>query len=397
MEIVPGVRISVEPEKLVAGGDALCRVDGLPVFVAAVYPGDRAEIEITETRKGFARGRLVNLERPSPTRRSQCCPVANTCGGCDWTELRLDAQLRAKRQILVESLVRTGRLDRDSIPAIRVYPSPLRYRVRTRLHRDADGHLGFFGRGSHDVVPLPEECEIVGPRLLAALASLGGGSVTGDVLSFETGGSIVIHDAGDEPEEVTWRMGPEVSGLGALSYRLASDSFFQVNRHLLGSLITRVIEIAGSRAGRELALDLYAGIGFFSVPLARRFSRVIAIEENPDAVRYAELNLAESDAEVIGGRVELVLAGLGQKADFVMVDPPRAGLDRRAIDEIDRVANESVCYLSCDPVTFSRDVSRFARLGWSLSSLDLFDLFPNTHHIETLASLVRATNQQSKE
>src|SRR5205814_2159402 len=154
-----GDQIEIEPSELVAGGAALARVDGLPIFVMSTYPGDRALVRITELKKGFARAELVSIVTPSELRRAQPCPIAGDCGGCDWTALRLDAQLHAKERILRESLLRIGKF--SSIPPITLHPSPLNYRLRSRLHRDGDA-VGFYAMRSNRVVPLVRECEVVG-------------------------------------------------------------------------------------------------------------------------------------------------------------------------------------------------------------------------------------------
>jgi 23S rRNA (uracil1939-C5)-methyltransferase len=139
---------------------------------------------------------------------------------------------------------------------------------------------------------------------------------------------------------------------------------------------------------RTTAIDLYAGVGFFTVPLARLFERVIAVEGSPISARYARLN-APPNAKVVEASVERHVQTLAD-VDFVFLDPPRAGARREVIDAVGRNAKEGIAYLSCDPVTFARDASRLIASGWRLSTLDLLDLFPNTHHVETLSFFERA-------
>src|SRR5437763_1917089 len=159
MEI--GDEITIEPAELVAGGAALARIDGLPIFATNVYPGDVARVRVIEMKKGFARAELVSIESPSSLRRAVPCPIAEECGGCDWTALRLDAQLEAKERILRESLRRIGKF--QSVPEIAIHPSPLNYRLRSRLHREGDA-VGFYAMKSNRVVPLARECEVVGVK-----------------------------------------------------------------------------------------------------------------------------------------------------------------------------------------------------------------------------------------
>jgi 23S rRNA (uracil1939-C5)-methyltransferase len=386
--------ITIEPSELVAGGDALARIDGFPIFASSVYPGDVALVRLIEVKKGFARAELVRIERPSPLRRAAPCPVAEECGGCDWTSLRLDAQLLAKKRILSESLRRIGKM--SDIPPIAMHVSPLNYRLRSRLH-EQDGVVGFYAMRSNRVVPLARECEVVGVETARH-------PIPGE--TWEIDGRVVVGE------------------FSLLGYTLSTGAFFQVNRHLLETMLRRVGEIAASGAPhprfadplpaggergqftlmaplpasgervaegrvrgatrRDLAIDLYAGVGFFTHPLTQLFGRVIAVEGSNVSIRYLRMN---TTAEAIHAPVEQWVSRMPE-ADFVFLDPPRAGARPEVIDAVAKKAKR-ICYLSCDPVTFARDANRLRAAGWRLASLDLLDLFPNTHHVETLSSFER--------
>jgi len=349
-----GDEITIEPTELVAGGAALARIDGFPIFAASVYPGDVARVRLTEVKKGFARAELLSVIAPSALRRAGPCPIAGECGGCDWTALRLDAQLAAKKRILTESLRRIGKIYEH--PAIAIHPSPLNYRLRSRLHREGDA-IGFFAMGSHRVVPLAPECEVVGVE--TAKHPMEGNT-------WEIDGRLIEGDA-----ELTIRV-------DGFTYRLSTSSFFQVNRHLLATLLRLVTGHASRVKSKRVAVDLYAGVGFFTLPLAKMFDRVVAVEGSTDP--YASVQMIHRPVE----HFDI------PKADFIFLDPPRAGTRKTVVEAIGRRAKEMICYLSCDPVTFSRDASRLIASGWRLATLDLIDLFPNTHHVETLASFERA-------
>lgn len=386
--VSPGDRLELSPDALVAGGEAICRVDGFPLFVSRVFPGDRALVEVVEVKKGFGRGELVELLAPSPERRPDPCPVAGECGGCDWAELRLDAQLEAKRGIVLDSLRRIGKFDPETLPAVRLHASPLNYRLRSRLHTDPSDpwRVGFYARRSNEVVPLHEKCEIVGPALLAQLAALGGVARGGAVIdAFESSHGLFFAPRPDD-DTTGFPVALEVAGR---SYTLSTTTFFQVNRHLLGRLVALVTGHAAAAGGRGLALDLYGGVGFFAAPLAEIFGRVVTVESVGESHVYAGLNCrAMPNVAVVGEPVEQFLERLEETPDFVLVDPPRAGLSPRALELVAKAAPPTICYLSCDPVTFSRDAAELGRRGYALRSLDLLDLFPNTHHVETLSSLV---------
>ncbi len=361
-----GDEVTVAPTELVAGGDGLARIDGLPIFISNIYPGDVAVVRLIEVKKGYAKADVVRIVERSPFRRAAPCPVADECGGCDWTALRLDKQLEAKRRILTESLRRIGKFDVLSLPPIAVHASPLNYRLRSRLHREGDA-IGFYATGSNRVVPLARECEVVGRGTAAH-------PLEGE--QWEVDGRVITGD-----EEFTMRVDD-------YTYQLSTRSFFQVNRHLLGTMLRLVTARADRVRNRDVAIDLYAGVGFFTVPLADRFVKVFAIEGSADSARYARRNVPPNVA-VVEAPVEDQVTRIPE-ADFIFLDPPRAGARKEVIAAAGANAREVVCYLSCDPVTFSRDASRLTASGWRLSTLDLLDLFPNTHHVETLASFERA-------
>jgi len=356
-----GDEITITPTELVAGGAAIARVDGFPIFATNVYPGDVAVVRLLEVKKGFAHADLVRIIEPSPFRRAMPCPAANECGGCDWTALRLDKQLEAKQRILTESLRRIGKIDPESLPPIAIHPSPLNYRLRSRLHRDGE-KVGFYAMRTNDVVPLPRECEVVGLQTRE-------------------------HPRDGE----TWEVDGKLIAEGELmidGYHVTTDAFFQVNRHLLGTMRKLVTDIASRAAKKSSAIDLYSGVGFFSRPLAELFDHVTAVEGAEAAHECAKRNVP-ANVTLVNAPVEWWVERM-PRADFVFLDPPRSGARRNVIDAIAVRTNAMVCFLACDPVTFARDASRLIASGWRLASLDLLDLFPNTHHVETLASFERA-------
>ena len=360
-----GEVITIEAGELVAGGAAIARIDGFPVFAEGVFPGDIARVRLHQVRKGFAKAELVEIVTPSRWRRAAPCPVAEECGGCDWTALRLDRQLLAKRGILTESLRRIGKLDASALPVIRIHPSPLNYRLRSRLQADGE-HVGFYAMRTNNVVPLPPECEVVGVETARRPEE-------GE--SWELEGTIVRGE-----REMT------IAAAG-YRWRLATGTFFQVNRHLLATMIGLVSSQASRVARRGTAIDLYAGVGFFTLPIAELFERVIAVEGSQLSIRYARVN-APANVEVVEAPVERYASRLPE-CDFLFLDPPRAGTRQEVIAAAAAQVRERISFLACDPVTFARDASRLVSAGWRLESLDLLDLFPNTHHLETLGSFVR--------
>ena len=350
-----GDELTIEPSELVAGGAALAKIDGYPIFAFNLFPGDVARVRILEAKKGYARAELLHLEKPSPLRRVAPCPIAEECGGCDWTALRLDAQLESKKRILVESLRRIGKI--YDPPPINIHPSPLNYRLRSRLHTDGE-NVGFYAMQSHRVVPLAKECEVVGVQTREHPMPIEMWEVDGRLI---TEGELTIE-----------------------GYAVSTETFFQVNRHLLQTMLRLVQNLAIGKT----AIDLYAGVGFFSVPIARVCERVTAVEGSRISHEYAKRNVPQN-VRLIHAPVESWIERM-PRADFVFLDPPRSGAKRNVIDAIAAKTARRICFLACDPVTFARDASRLLASGWRLSTLDLLDLFPNTHHVETLSSFERA-------
>jgi 23S rRNA (uracil1939-C5)-methyltransferase len=442
--------ITIEATELVAGGDAIARVDGFPVFASNVFPGDVARVRLYEVKKGFAKAEMVEIVRPSAQRRVAPCPVADECGGCDWTALRLDHQLEAKRRILTESLRRIGKFDVAALPEITTHPSPLNYRLRSRLHHDGDA-VGFYAMRSNRVVPLSSECEVVGVETARAFGNAarattphppsapspltrGEGYSMVDLArassgnqnssrSVELGSPLPAHLAGapgqvafspsqphrdgekvpkadegysreDAPSDIWELDNALITGdrdltltVDAYTYHLHTRAFFQVNRHLLATLLRLVAAHVARTVNRQHAVDLYAGVGFFTLPMAKLFDRVTMIEGSPLSARYARMNVPWN-VKVVEAAVEHHIVRLG-KSNFTFLDPPRAGARQDVIAAVAQKTQERITYLSCDPVTFARDSNRIVAAGWRLASLDLLDLFPNTHHVETLASFER--------
>ena len=315
-----GDEITVAPAELVAGGAALAKIDGFPIFVTNVYPGDVAVVRLLEVKKGFARADLVRLVEPSPFRRAMPCPVANECGGCDWTALRLDKQLEAKKRILTESLRRVGKIDPATLPPITVHPSPLNYRLRSRLHSDGD-KVGFFAMRTNEVVQLPAECEVVGvetARIWSAKGVIprvardpGEGRRPNQNSCDRRPGPSPVRSVGMTPDALQiWEVDGKLITDGEFTidgYHVTTDVFFQVNRHLLGTIRRLVSEIAARSTQKQTAVDLYSGVGFFSRPLAEVFENVTASRRSGGGARMRETQRAgerdprERAGGVVGG------------------------------------------------------------------------------------------------
>lgn len=376
-------------ERLAAGGDGVGRApDGRATFVPLAAPGDRLRVRVVRSHARYLRASLVDVIEPGASRVEPVCAVFGRCGGCAWQHIRYHDQLEAKRDILADALTRIAKLPGVPEP-VGMCPSPAvyGYRSRARVLVDAAG-VGFRQRRSRELCAT-ERCPILVPQLEAALGALARSPrvprgewelAAGDAGEI----SILAPDGRQRGVERTWiRSGADAIGVSA-------GAFSQANAALRTRLAEAVHEAAGSG---DVALELFAGSGFLTLGLARRFRRVVALESNPRAVRDLAGNLREADlsnVEIHATSVEDASRRAGLAAlrpDVVVVDPPRTGLPRGVAEAIDATR---LVYLSCEPATLARDLKALAARGFRLVHVEGFDLFPQTAHVEALAVVERA-------
>lgn len=430
--------IELRIEKLVYGGDGLGHDQGHTVFVPFVLPEETVSIQPLERRKKFIRGRVERVISASPQRVAAPCPHYGVCGGCNYQHISYDAQLQYKAEILRETLARLGRITWDG-PIVPHGSPAFGYRNRAQwkiaASPGATGDsaalaIGYFESGSQKLCPV-RECPIVSPRIGEALAALAKVIAAGALPASLREAEAFADDADARlllnlsferletpPEQIADKLHAALPGIetlllhdrradrfeligpGFLSYRVGEAvyrvghlSFFQVNRFLLPELVELLL--ADARGG--LALDLFAGVGLFSIQLARRFQRLVAVESNPAAVRDLQANLQQSGATSPACReasVETFLARWSEKPDLVVLDPPRSGVSPEALKRLIKIAPRQIAYLSCDPATLARDLALLAGSAaqpgpYLISEVHLVDIFPQTYHMEVFVRLSR--------
>jgi 23S rRNA (uracil1939-C5)-methyltransferase len=384
------MRFEVEVERILPGGMGLAHANGKTVFVSLAAPGDRVRVRIEREQGNVLFAVIEEILAPSALRIEPPCPYFGRCGGCDFQQLSYEAQLAAKAEIIRDCLHRIARL--EDVPEIVVTPSPndWRYRMRAMWQIDQDERtIGYYERGSRRVCDVAD-CAVLLPELQRQLEAVRAtewqqfpsGLKHLDVVAGEDAVSFAPAFAEFETRELSLTVRGEV-------YRYNAEAFFQINPSLLGPLID--FALAGASGGS--ALDLYSGVGLFTVPLARNFSRVLAVEANPTATRFARRNLQDaalSNARVITATVtEWFRSGPTAAADFVLLDPPRAGAESAVIKGILDLHPASISYVSCDPATLARDLKKLIAGGYAVERVLAFDLFPQTHHVETVVQLSR--------
>ena len=383
--------LEVEIERLLPGGVGLAHAEGLTLFVSLAAPGDIVRVQIDRLRGKVAFASVVEVIRPSPVRVEPPCPYFGRCGGCDFQQLDYEAQLQAKVEIIRDCFHRIANI--AELPEIAIHPSPKQWQYRARANWQFDPqsmHFGYFEAGSHRVCDV-EVCAVLVPALQHTLedlrAHVRNDSFPGAVRNVEgvagvEGVSLARALAGFETKNVSRRIGDE-------TYQFSADGFFQVNNELLVPLVDE----ATRNARGAVAMDLYCGVGLFTVPLARCFERVVGVESNPTAARFAKLNLQNANLEsarIITARVGEWLNGQSlqsEPVDFLLLDPPRAGAENSVIRGILARHPRQISYVSCDPATLARDLKKLLAAGYFLDSVAAFDMFPQTHHVETVVRL----------
>ena len=412
------------PVKLVYGGEALGFHTGHTVFAPLILPGERALVEEVRRQKGVVFARSLRILQASPERIEPKCPYFSRCGGCQYQHVAPETQLGIKTEILRETLRRLGQIKWEGpITAHSGPPWNYRNQAQMKIGKSPDGApaLGFFEAESNRLVPI-DACPIVSPRLNALLSALRtepwiselAPGTELELLADDQDQKVMLTLTGswleDEAETLATKLLAELDGVstvaiardeslktfgepyltyrvGEFAYRIGPTAFFQSARFLLTEFVSAVT----ANVSGAVALDLYAGVGLFTLPLSKRFDQVMAVEVAPQATA----NLA-ANARTVPGRKVRAIAGttfdyLRRSAqmdpDLVVLDPPRAGVGAETLRLLLALRPKRLHYVSCSPPTLARDLGFLLKHGYQLDSLELFDFFPQTYHIESLARL----------
>jgi len=379
--------VIVEVERVGHGGVCVAHApDGRVVFVRHALPGEQVRLAVTEERSSYLRADAVEVIRASPHRVEPPCPYAGPgrCGGCDWQHAALDEQRRMKAVVVGEQLRRLAGLDVDVV----VEPVPgddggLHWRTRLRLAAGPDGRAGLHKHRSHLIEPI-DDCLIAAP-----------GADVPDAVgrSWPAGAevSIDVTATGERALSVGTPDRTVTEVAAGREWQVPVGGFWQVHP---GAADTLVAAVTGALAPRpdERLLDLYAGVGLFAGALAPLVRAAVAVESDPRAARAAVANLAELPVTIVRDRVDRWLTRQhdGSVFDCVVLDPPRKGAGRDVVTAVAGLRPRAIAYVACEPSALARDLATFAGLGYRLSALRAFDLFPMTAHVESVALLERA-------
>lgn len=427
---------SLALDGLAHGGSAVGRAeDGRVVFVKAGCPGDVVDVAVTTDHGRYLEAEITSIVSPSPERRTPPCPYFGRCGGCQWQHISYSAQAEAKRTQVTDSLTRIGRIEGVEVGPTVIGASPYGYRNRLELRvssrPDAPALIGMTAAGSDEIVPidacllLPERARKT-PRAISGALRYLSGRATLDIdrvairvaartkdLEVDLWGPpgafprhavaktladavrptcvtrvLVKGDARERADlkvEVLSGSGAWHERLGRFEYRVSAPSFFQVNTALAETLVSVVLERL-SADGTDRVLDLYAGAGTFTLPLAEVAGEVVAIEGAGSAVRDLRANVEAAGAwvDVMPGDAARALADAGT-FDLAVIDPPRSGMTEQILAALVATGARRICYVSCDSATLARDAKALVAAGYRLTSATPVDLFPQTWHVETVA------------
>jgi 23S rRNA (uracil1939-C5)-methyltransferase len=394
--------VQIEIEKLVYGGDGLARLNGQVLLVPFVLPGERVAVSVRRVNAGLLRGTLREVIKAAPERTTPRCEYFADCGGCHYQHSHYNLQLEQKKAVLRETLQRLGGITYENEIAI-LSAEPWYYRNRIQLHF-SDRKMGFHKAGAHEVCSI-NHCEISSPALNNAISNLQAAIRQPQWPQFLRSLELFTNESQmqltivDTMRPIARRFfewcatfldslvtGPIEYPTAEHVFRISRGSFFQVNRFLIDPLVNEVLQ---GRAG-NYALDLYAGVGLFSLPLAQRFARVDAVESGGPAFRDLESNVSRSSSAIrpVRGSAEEVLRTITETPDLVIADPPRAGLGAHTTAELLRLHPPQIVIVSCDPATLARDLRKMLAT-YAIARLTVVDLFPQTYHLETVAHLAR--------
>lgn len=404
----------VSPTACVYGGDALARLpDGRAVFIPYALPGDLLKIRLVEEKERYARGEIVEVIEASGQRIEPRCPHFSECGGCHYQNLSYHDQLKIKESIFISQLERVGKFKDPPVKPIVASPAAWNYRNQIQFHITDEGEPGFKKHRSDQTVPV-KECHLPVDNLNRVWPEFNLEFIPGldriSLRSGEEGDDVLIVFESSDPQPIEFSVDLQLSavhqGPGGeiilagddftivkvrdFPFVVSAGSFFQANISVAELIIEHLLEKL-PLDDQPLILDMYCGVGLFSVFLAPYASKLIGIESDPQAGEDFLYNLSNfENVELFDLPAEEVLQHLEENPQIILVDPPRAGLSRTVLDHVVALNPDMIVYISCDPATLARDGGRFRKQGYELSESTPFDMFPQTYHIESLNIFQRA-------
>ncbi|MCH8298389.1 MAG: 23S rRNA (uracil(1939)-C(5))-methyltransferase RlmD [Chloroflexi bacterium] len=373
-------------------GEAMADFEGHNVFVAGGIPGERVVAEVVKVHRKYVSAKVVEVLEASPDRVEPPCPYYGVCTGCQWQHLSYDAQLKTKREKVIDGLRRVGGFEDPPVSEVRPSPDQYGYRNHARFTINREGSLGFVNRETRQFVRI-EKCLLMHDgvnTLLEGLQDRCGETTQLSIRAGKYSGDYLIQPYLVHPGiDVTTGQKRYTESVDGRNFDVSSPSFFQVNVEQAAAAADLVRDRL--RLGPDdVLLDAYTGVGTFAILLAPSVKRVVAVEESSAALADAKQNAAGlTNVDFVLGRTEDVLRSLPVKPDVVVLDPPRSGCQPRALESLIEMAPSRLAYVSCDAETLGRDLKILCQGGYRLDEVAPLDMFPQTHHVECVAFLSR--------
>jgi 23S rRNA (uracil1939-C5)-methyltransferase len=402
------IRLTIE--KLVYGGSGMGRHDGKVVFLPFSIPGDHVEAEVRVDKKRYVVAELKRILQPGSGRRDAPCPYFGNCGGCGWQQLEYPKQVACKRQILEDLIRHRFPEAKDLLIGIKASPMEFGYRSRARIQirRRGDRHIfGFYRHQSHGVQDI-NDCLLLRPTLNVALSTLRGWQEAA-LIDIQSGEIDLI--CNEEGQEWKWSRASERfrkkppkknairdlclrRSVAGFQYLVSPSVFFQANDFMIHQLVGIVDRLCGTSEGKH-AVDLFAGVGLFSLPLSQKFRKITAVESSPQASLLCEHNRACAGIDNVAVASKDARSWLKEfrespeRADVVIMNPPRRGVGQEVMQLLGECEPDIIVYVACDPNTLVRDV-QFLLHPYRIDFVQALDLFPQTFHFETILVLRRS-------
>jgi 23S rRNA (uracil1939-C5)-methyltransferase len=376
-------------ENIAATGSGLARAEGRCIFAEFTAPGELVNLRITEEQKSWAKAELLELLEPSPQRIEPLCPLYRVCGGCNFQHLGYEAQIVAKESILRESFARIGALSLAELPEIRVLASimPWEYRNRVQFHCLPDNRKipGFREKNGKNIIPLAD-CPVADPGIRAALKDPQKSRLVPppekDRFTVYSKGDLFLSEGGNSRGKIF------IGENESQELSIDAGVFFQSNFQML-ELLLEDLKALAAKCDSDLPLgDIYCGVGTFSSFLGDRFGQAELVEENKAALDLARKNVRIKDSRFYCLNADNWIKRrktFDRPWGLLIVDPPRTGLSGPLRRFLATAKAETLAYVSCDPVTLARDSKDITGSGFELKELTLYDFYPQTAHIESLA------------
>lgn len=381
--------VELEIDDLTNLGSGVGRIDGWVVMVPYALGGERVKARIYRNHKNYSEADLVEVVRPSPDRVEPQCSLFGVCGGCQYQHLSYAGQLEWKRKQVADLMKRIGGIDFEVSPT---HPSPKQYGYRSKLtphyERPRNGNMpvGFIMQGRRNTLVDVEQCPIASQAINKALPEARARIKNSNP---RRGGTLLLRDCMEGVCQDNNAI--QTERVGDIAYQFCAGEFFQNNPFILPELIDYAISEA---QGTKHLVDAYCGVGVFALASAKKFEKVAGVEISSKAIVCANANAKINNidnCEFLIGKAETIFADVSKKFEgentSMIIDPPRAGCDTKFLEQLIDFSPKKLVYVSCGPDTQARDLAFLTTHGYKLLKLQPFDLFPQTRHIENVATL----------